>query len=177
MENEQSTVKTIAGELNRIRREFGFSRNDFALMFHVTPYCIDAWLKRKSKPKPSNIMPVVNFISEMRVIHKAIGLFVFPDKAVKTAIPARTQEITNRYCQNNRLEMLSYKSVGVDALNNAESIYGYFNVEYLQANIITDFLFYSKTNELSTIKKKELKDAGVQVLHSIINNKVSIEKI
>jgi hypothetical protein len=177
MENEVSKVKTIAGELNRIRLEFGFSRSDFALLFHVSPYCIDAWLKRKSKPKPSNIMPVINFINEMKVIHKTIGLFVFPDKAIKTSMPARIQAITNRYCQNNRLEMIAYKSTGEDALYNAESIYNYFTAERLQSNLITDFMFYSKANDLSNIKKKELKDAGVQIIHSIINNRVIIEKL
>jgi hypothetical protein len=85
--------------------------------------------------------------------------------------------IMKRYCSNNRLEVVSYKTTTYDAIYNSESIYDFFKSNYIKENLITDFVVYSKSYFLHDIKRKELKDAGVQILHNIVNKTVNIEKL
>ena len=177
MENVTKTFLTIVSELERIRKELGYSRNDFAIAFNVSPFTVDAWFKRNVEPSAHNTFQIVKFLKEIRQTQRSVGLYVLPDRALKNSTPIRLKTITNSYCNSNRLEMVAYKFVDANNLYNAESIFDYFTTDYLKSNLITDLVYYSKSISLANIKKKELKDAGIRVLHNIVNNRVNIEKL
>jgi DNA-binding XRE family transcriptional regulator len=177
MENEPMNVFTFGIELERIRKQLGFSRNDFALLFNVSRNSIDAWCKRNVQPRPSNAQQIVNFMEDLRKTQKAIGLIVVSDKATKNAEPLKTHMILKHYCENNRLELVTYKIVTKAVLHSHKSIAEIFDLSYIKSNSVTDFVIFSKPISLSATSKKELKDSGIKIIHSFFGKAFAISKI
>lgn len=177
MENKFVKVTPLTSELNRIRNQFGFTRSEFSMMFNVTPYCIDSWCKRNGKPNGNHALQISNFLYDMSQTQKAIGLLVVNNRGFKKSEPLRTQMLIKRYCENNRLNLLTYKIISKDNLFNLESISDIIDTAYIKDNAVTDFVVFSKTAFLSDVLLNELKNAGIKLIHNLGNWSYTLDKI